>query len=101
MLEYKFKLYIFILFSWIISIQYLCITQPHAMRTNIDINNELLQVAMEISHATTKKAVVEMALKEYIDMTRRRDLASLFGQVEWEGNLNEMRTDTTLNEWDN
>ncbi|MBC3784144.1 type II toxin-antitoxin system VapB family antitoxin [Spirosoma utsteinense] len=71
------------------------------MRTNIDINDELLQVAMEISHAKTKKAVVEMALKEYIDMTRRRDLVSLFGQVEWEGDLNEMRTDTTPNEWDN
>lgn len=53
---------------------------------------------MEISHAKTKKAVVEMALKKYIDMIRRRDLVSLFGQVEWEGDLNEMRTDITPNE---
>lgn len=70
------------------------------MRTNIDINDELLQVAMEISHAKTKKAVVEMALKEYIDMTRRRDLVDMFGKVEWEGDLDEMRTETTPNEWD-
>lgn len=70
------------------------------MRTNIDIDDDLLQVAMDISHAKTKKAVVEMALKEYIDMTRRKDLVSMFGQVEWEGDLNEMRTDTSPNEWD-
>ncbi|MFD2933397.1 type II toxin-antitoxin system VapB family antitoxin [Spirosoma flavum] len=35
------------------------------MRTNIDISDELLQIAMEISHAKTKKAVVELALQEY------------------------------------
>ncbi|MVM35334.1 type II toxin-antitoxin system VapB family antitoxin [Spirosoma sp. HMF4905] len=70
------------------------------MRTNIDISDELLQVAMEISHIKTKKAVVELALQEYINMMRRKDLASLFGQVEWEGDLNQIRTDTTLNEWD-
>ncbi len=70
------------------------------MRTNIDISDELLQIAMEISNAKTKKAVVELALQEYINMMRRKDLASLFGQVDWEGNLNQIRTETTLNEWD-
>ena len=70
------------------------------MRTNIDINDELLQIAMEISQAKTKKAVVEMALKEYIDITRRRDLVNMFGQVEWEGDLDKMRTETAPDEWD-
>ena len=70
------------------------------MRTNIDIDDELLQVAMEVSQAKTKKAAVELALREYIDMTRRRDLASLFGKITWDGDLNQMRTDTSPNEWD-
>ena len=70
------------------------------MRTNIDINDELLQKAMEISRLTTKKAIVEMALQEYINMMHRRDLLSLRGQVQWDGDLNQMRTDNTPNDWD-
>ena len=70
------------------------------MRTNIDINDELIQQAMEVSRVKTKKAAVELALREYINMARRQDLASMFGQVTWDGDLNQMRTDTTQNEWD-
>jgi Arc/MetJ family transcription regulator len=46
------------------------------MRTNIDINDELIQQAMEVSQLKTKKAAVELALREYINMARRQDLAS-------------------------
>ena len=70
------------------------------MRTNIDINDELLQKAMEVSHLKTKKAIVELALKEYVDRQARLDLLSLFGKVEWVGDLEQMRTDTTPNDWD-
>ncbi len=70
------------------------------MRTNIDINDELLQEAMEYSQAKTKKAVVELALQEYIRMARRKDLLNMFGKVEWEGDLNEMRTVNRPDEWD-
>lgn len=62
------------------------------MRTTIDINDKLLQTAMEISHVKTKKAVVELALREYVNRMRRTDLVSLSGQVEWDGDLNQMRT---------
>ncbi|QDK81345.1 type II toxin-antitoxin system VapB family antitoxin [Spirosoma sp. KCTC 42546] len=70
------------------------------MRTNIDINDELLQVAMEISHLKTKKAIVELALQEYINMMRRKDLLSLRGKVQWDGDLDQMRTDNTPTDWD-
>ncbi|MBD2755949.1 type II toxin-antitoxin system VapB family antitoxin [Spirosoma validum] len=70
------------------------------MRTNIDIDDGLLQKAMAISHLKTKKAIVELALQEYINMTRRRDLLSLRGKVQWDGDLDQMRTDTTLNDYD-
>lgn len=70
------------------------------MRTNIDISDELIQTALEISHLKTKKAIVELALQEYINMMRRRDLLSLRGKVQWDGDLNQMRTDETPNEWD-
>lgn len=70
------------------------------MRTNIDINDDLLRKAMEMSEIKTKKAIVELALQEYINMKRRQDLIALFGNVNWDGDLNQMRTDTTPNEWD-
>ncbi|UFH53632.1 type II toxin-antitoxin system VapB family antitoxin [Spirosoma sp. KNUC1025] len=70
------------------------------MRTNIDINDELLQKAITVSHLKTKKAVVEMALKEYVDRQARQGLLSLFGKVKWDGDLEQMRTDETPTEWD-
>lgn len=70
------------------------------MRTNIDINDDLLRKAMEMGEIKTKKAIVELALQEYINMKRRQDLISLFGKVRWDGDLELMRTDTTLTEWD-
>ena len=70
------------------------------MRTNIDINDELIQRALEISHLKAKKAVVELALKQYIERQARQNLLSLFGKVQWEGDLEQMRTDNTPNDWD-
>jgi Arc/MetJ family transcription regulator len=70
------------------------------MRTNIDIDDQLLQRAMAISHLKTKKAIVELALQEYINRQARQNLLSLFGKVEWDGDLEQMRTESTPNEWD-
>ena len=70
------------------------------MRTNIDIDDKLLQRALEFSQLKTKKAIVELALQEYVDMMRRRDLLSLRGKVQWDGDLEQMRTDNTPTDWD-
>lgn len=51
------------------------------MRPNIDISDELLREAMEISHKKTKKATIKLALQEYINMMRRKDLLTLRGRV--------------------
>lgn len=79
---------------------YICVCKRKSMRTNIDINDKLIQRALEISHLKTKKAVVELALQEYIDRQARQRLLSLFGKVEWDGDLNQIRTDSTPNDWD-
>ena len=70
------------------------------MRTNIDIDDDLLKKAMELSESKTKKAIVKLALQEYINVKRRRDLLSLFGKVYRNGDLEQMRTDSMPNEWD-
>lgn len=68
------------------------------MRTNIDIDDKLLQEAMKISNAATKKELINTALHEYVKMHKRKILISLRGKVKWEGDLNEMRT---YDKWEN
>lgn len=61
------------------------------MRTNIEIDDALIAEALELSGLTTKKAVVELALRELIDYhSRRRALDELTG-MGWDGDLDEMR----------
>ena len=61
------------------------------MRTNIDINDELLAKTMKESGATTKKQAVETALQFFVDVKGQADIRKLRGMVQWEGDLNESR----------
>jgi Arc/MetJ family transcription regulator len=61
------------------------------MRTNIDINDQLLQSAMELTQSKTKKAIVELALKELVQSIKRRKVLAMEGNAPWMGNLTEMR----------
>ncbi|MDR1237407.1 MAG: type II toxin-antitoxin system VapB family antitoxin [Propionibacteriaceae bacterium] len=51
------------------------------MRTNIDLDNELIDEAMRLGGLTTKKAAVEVALREFVDKRKRADLRDLFGKI--------------------
>lgn len=53
------------------------------MRTNIEMNDELVAEAMALSGAKTKKEVVELALKELIRRKKKKDLADLAGKIEF------------------
>ena len=52
------------------------------MRTNIVLDDELVDEALEVTGARTKKEVVHMALQELVERRRRRDLTELAGRVE-------------------
>ncbi len=62
------------------------------MRTNIVIDETLMERAIELSGLKTKKAVVHEALTLYVQLLNQRKLAQLKGKLKWEGNLEEMRT---------
>ena len=62
------------------------------MRTNIVIDDRLIQDAMEASGLTTKRAVVEAGLQLLVQVKAQRSIRRLRGKVTWEGNLDEMRT---------
>ena len=68
------------------------------MRTNIDIDDKLLEDAIKWTGLKSKKATVNHALEELIKLEKRKKLLSLRGKAVWEGNLDEMRT---YDKWDN
>ena len=67
------------------------------MRTNIDIDDALMEEALRRSGAPTKRAAVEEGLRLLIQTRRQGALRSLRGKVRWQGDLNRSRTDETSN----
>lgn len=63
------------------------------MRTNIDIDDEVLDEARRLTGLATKREIVDYALRELVARQRRRDFLSLRGRVRWEGDLAETRRD--------
>lgn len=61
------------------------------MRTNIVLNDKLVQEAMKLSNASTKKEVIDLALQSFVAELKRRNMKDLFGKVKWEGDLKKMR----------
>jgi Arc/MetJ family transcription regulator len=61
------------------------------MRTNIDIDDDLLAEAAQIAGTTTKRSTVEAALRELIRQHKVRRVLELWGNFEWEGDLRELR----------
>lgn len=61
------------------------------MRTNIVINDQLMEEAKKISGLKTKKAVIEKALESFIQLNKQTRIRDLRGKIKWEGDLNEMR----------
>lgn len=63
------------------------------MRTNIVIDDKLMNEAMKLSRLKTKKAVVETGLKLLIQLKKQEGIKRLRGKLKWEGDLEEMRSD--------
>ncbi len=64
------------------------------MRTNIVIDDDLMQQALSLTEDKTKKAVVEEALSLFIRFKKQAKIRQLRGKLSWEGDLNEMRSDS-------
>ena len=66
--------------------------QGFRMRTNIIIDDSLMEKAIKLGGMKTKKEVVEEGLKLLIRLKRQKRIRSLRGKINWEGNLDELRT---------
>lgn len=63
------------------------------MRTNIDIDDALMDEAITISGDPTKRAVVERALRLLIATHGQASIRKLRGKVQWRGDLTGSRRD--------
>ncbi len=53
------------------------------MRTNIDIDDNLMEEAFRLTNVRTKKELVNMALKELIRNRKKLNLLDLSGKIEF------------------
>lgn len=54
------------------------------MPTNLSIDPELIEQALEVSGERTKKAAVTKALQEFIARRRQKRLLDLMGKLDWD-----------------
>lgn len=61
------------------------------LRTNIELDEKLVNEAMRLTRKKTKKELVNYALEELVSRFKRKKILELEGKVQWTGNLAEMR----------
>lgn len=63
------------------------------MRTNVIIDDDLMETALRVSGLKTKKDAIEAGLKLLTQVKRQKEIKRFRGKLKWSGNLNEMRLD--------
>jgi len=63
------------------------------MRTNVVIDDELMESALKASGLKTKKDAIEEGLKLLVQVKGQKKIKSFRGKLKWTGNLDEMRLD--------
>lgn len=61
-------------------------------RTNIELDIDLIKEAMKLTNRKTIKDVVHYSLTEIIKLNKRKDILKYKGKINWEGDLNQMRS---------
>jgi Arc/MetJ family transcription regulator len=59
------------------------------MRTNIVLNDELVDEAFKyVPTISTKRELIEIALKEYVDTRKRKNIKELRGKIQFRDDYN-------------
>jgi Arc/MetJ family transcription regulator len=57
------------------------------MATNLSLDPDLIDRALELSGEKTKKAAVTLALEEFIARRKQKGLLELMGKLEWDNSF--------------
>ena len=63
------------------------------MRTNIVIDDELMNQVLKTTGIRTKREAVEMGLKVLLRLKKQEHIRDFRGKFTWDGDLDDMRTD--------
>jgi len=63
------------------------------MRTNVVIDDNLMQSAIKASGLKTKKETIEEGLRLLVQLRRQTAVKELRGKLRWQGDLDALRTD--------
>ena len=63
------------------------------MRTNIVIDDALMDDALKATGLRTKREAVELGLRTLVRLRRQGAIRKYRGKLDWEGDLDAMRTD--------
>ena len=53
------------------------------MRTTLELDKDLFEEAIELASVKSKKKVVEMALKEFVEKRKQKNLFDIRGKVDF------------------
>ena len=63
------------------------------MRTNIVIDDKLMNDTLRLTGLKTKREVVELGLQTLLRLRQQEEIKELRGKLDWQGDLNAMRLD--------
>ena len=63
------------------------------MRTNIEIDDQLMSDTLRATGLKTKREAVELGLRTLLRLQQQAEVKRFRGQLNWQGDLNAMRTD--------
>jgi Arc/MetJ family transcription regulator len=66
------------------------IREAYMSRTTVDLNDELVEEALAITEAPTKKAVIEQALQELVNARKREAIIAMIGSGSIDMTLEEL-----------
>ena len=68
-------------------------------RTNIDIDDDLIERVMRLYTLETKRSAVQFALERLVDRPMSKEEMLSMEGTGWDGDLDEMRTNPHQEEW--
>jgi Arc/MetJ family transcription regulator len=63
------------------------------MRTNIVIDDKLMEETLRATGLKTKREAVELGLRTLLRLRKQAEIRQYRGKLDWQGDLDAMRTD--------
>ena len=63
------------------------------MRTNIVIDDKLMNETLRLTGLKTKREAVELGLQTLLRLRQQEEIQCFRGKLDWQGNLEQLRTD--------